>query len=135
MLHELKTWNKLTDIEKENINTLENNYFEEIYISNDNIKFLFVKKEENIIGYLSYMEYDEYNDIINIIIHKNYRNQGIASSLIRTLNYKHISLEVKEGNNAAINLYKKLNFKKVKVIKGYYKDNKDAYVMHRLKTN
>ena len=41
---------------------------------------------------------------------------------------KSIALEVKIDNYKAINLYKKLGFKSVRIIKNYYKD-KDGLLM------
>jgi len=40
-------------------------------------------------------------------------------------------LEVRVSNTPAINLYSKLGFMIVKIMKGYYADGEDAYVMAR----
>ena len=75
---------------------------------------------------------------MNIAIHKNYRQQGFASSLLsEVINYcknngiNKINLEVNENNIPAINLYKKLNFRIDGIRKKYYGNN-DAIIMHIL---
>ncbi|WP_238375024.1 GNAT family N-acetyltransferase [Vulcanisaeta thermophila] len=42
-----------------------------------------------------------------------------------------VYLEVRVSNTPAINLYKKLNYKIVDLIRGYYSDGEDAYIMAR----
>lgn len=75
--------------------------------------------------------------LVSIAVRSPYRRMGIGSSLLReTINvvrdfYKadSIYLEVRVTNYPAISLYEKFGFKKVRVIKGYYSDGEDAYVM------
>ncbi len=42
-----------------------------------------------------------------------------------------VYLEVRVSNTPAINLYKKLDYRVVDLIKGYYHDGEDAYIMAR----
>lgn len=74
-------------------------------------------------------------DIMNIVVKKSKRNQGIGSilleniiSLSEKLNCKTISLEVNEENLSAIHLYEKFGFKKLGIRKNYYKD-KNGIIM------
>ena len=66
---------------------------------------------------------------------ENNKNNGYAKSLIEYLQSyvkkqsKTLSLEVKENNLSAINLYTKLEFKVVYVRKHYYKDGQNAIIM------
>mgnify|MGYP000038160745 FL=1 len=77
--------------------------------------------------------------IISIAVHPDYRRRGIGKALlteaIRRLKEVYgvdeVYLEVRVSNEPAINLYKKLNFKIVKIIKYYYLDGEDAYLMAR----
>jgi len=46
-------------------------------------------------------------------------------------NAKECYLEVRISNKPAITLYKKLGFQTVKVIRHYYMDGEDAYLMAR----
>ena len=72
---------------------------------------------------------------MNIVVKKDFRNQGIASLLLKelinlskSLNVKNLFLEVNEKNTPAILLYNKFGFKKISTRKNYYKDN-NAIVM------
>jgi ribosomal-protein-alanine N-acetyltransferase len=40
-----------------------------------------------------------------------------------------VYLEVRVSNKEAISLYKKLGFEEVRIVKEYYRDGEDAYVM------
>ncbi|MEM0042669.1 MAG: N-acetyltransferase, partial [Thermofilaceae archaeon] len=67
------------------------------------------------------------------------RRKGIGTSLMlkamealrKYYSVDEYYLEVRVSNTPAINLYKKLGFTPVKVIKGYYLDGEDAYLMAR----
>ena len=73
-------------------------------------------------------------NILDIATKQTHKNMGYASALLqhiidRRKNGQTISLEVKEYNIPAINLYKKFGFKTLSVRKRYYKDGKDALCM------
>lgn len=76
-------------------------------------------------------------DITNIAVNPNYRKQGVASNLLlnlldicKSLNCNNITLEVRESNIPAQNLYKKFDFKEEGIRKGYYSDNgENAIIM------
>lgn len=75
--------------------------------------------------------------IVSVAVMEGYRRRGIGRELIvqamrngrdvygTTEGY----LEVRVSNEAAINLYEKLGFHKVKRNYGYYMDGEDAWVM------
>jgi len=74
--------------------------------------------------------------IISVAVMPNYRNQGIASSLVEqalsglsALDADECYLEVRINNDPAINLYKKIGFEITRRISRYYYDGSDAYVM------
>lgn len=77
--------------------------------------------------------------IISIAVIPEARRKGIGTSLMvnamKALKeyYKvdEYYLEVRVSNYPAINLYKKLGFKPVRILKGYYVDGEDAYLMAR----
>ncbi|QXJ27190.1 Peptide alpha-N-acetyltransferase [Saccharolobus shibatae B12] len=77
--------------------------------------------------------------VVSIAVLEEYRRKGIATALLEAsmksmkndYNAEEIYLEVRVTNYPAIALYEKLNFKKVKVLKGYYADGEDAYLMAR----
>ena len=76
---------------------------------------------------------------MNIVVRKDVRNLGIASSLLehsiclaKTLNCSSITLEVNETNFAAISLYKKFEFETLGKRKNYYRDGASAIIMTKL---
>ena len=77
--------------------------------------------------------------VVSIAVLEHYRRMGIGKSLlIASLKsmrdvYKaeEVYLEVRVSNTPAINLYKKIGFKEAKVLKHYYADGEDAYLMAR----
>lgn len=88
------------------------------------------------IGFIEIKKLYEVLDIINLFIEEDYRKKGYAQKLLNYVIEKNkdvekIMLEVKEDNVPAINLYKKLGFKKISERKNYYK-NKTAYIMERV---
>ena len=92
------------------------------------------EKNNQVIGLIFYSVYHDVAELDYLYVNNNYRNKKIGMLL---LNYfindvkntcKSIALEVKIDNYKAINLYKKLGFKSVRIIKNYYKD-KDGLLM------
>ena len=75
--------------------------------------------------------------IYNIAVDPAYRREGIGEALLRHMIDKAeadgcalVTLEVRDGNEAAMELYKKLGFREVGRRKGYYdKEGKDAVLM------
>mgnify|MGYP000619918761 CR=1 FL=1 len=79
-------------------------------------------------------------DIMNIVIKKTYRNQGIGTLLLenlillaKDLNISTLFLEVNEQNKPAIHLYEKLGFEKLGVRKKYYNNNNGIIMKKNLK--
>ena len=73
--------------------------------------------------------------VLNLAVHPQFRNQGIARSLIDTVisnmiraGAVEIYLEVRASNETAIAFYTKLDFKRMGLIKSFY-GNEDAIVM------
>lgn len=76
--------------------------------------------------------------IVSIAVLPGYRRKGIGQALIckaiegmRRYNAKQCFLEVRVSNIPAISLYKKMGFEISRVIRGYYADGEDAYLMVR----
>jgi ribosomal-protein-alanine N-acetyltransferase len=74
--------------------------------------------------------------IVSVAVLPEHQRKGIGKALAEKtlegmINYGvgEIYLEVRIGNQPAIVLYKKLNFKVIRRIIGYYRDGEDAYVM------
>jgi len=76
--------------------------------------------------------------IISIAVLPEYRNQGVGGALIQKAleamalyRARECYLEVRVSNHPAVNLYKKLGFKNIKAMRGYYADGEDAYIMSK----
>ncbi len=75
--------------------------------------------------------------VVSIAVREPYRRRGIATSLMvevmrngrQEYSATECFLEVRVSNDAAVRLYEKLGFSKVKRNFGYYLDGEDAWVM------
>ena len=77
-------------------------------------------------------------EIMNIVVRKEYRNQGIGKKLLEELiiiskrtNLEIINLEVNIKNEIAIKLYKKFGFEQIGIRKKYYNMIDDAIIMQK----
>ena len=95
--------------------------------------------EDLVVGYsVAWFVVDEFY-IGNIAVHSEHRRKGIGEMLLRTLLHQGFdkgcqlaTLEVRQTNRPAIQLYQKLGFRAVAVRKGYYTDTgENAIVMLR----
>ena len=101
-------------------------------LADKNQKIYGYYKNNIILGFIHLtISFDE-ADIVDINIQKDFRNQGLGSSMINyalcTNNLKKLNLEVRENNINAIKFYEKLGFVKVRTIKNYY-GNENAFFM------
>ena len=90
---------------------------------------------EVLVGFIHIIKSVDSIDVINIVVDNDCRRKGIASKLIEYIllendNKYDYFLEVRESNEAAINLYKKYNFEIVNIRKKYY-GNENALLMKR----
>lgn len=76
--------------------------------------------------------------VISIAVLPEYRHQGVAHALMRRAmramrlyKAKECFLEVRMSNTAAVNLYKKMGFRIMQTMHGYYADGEAAYMMAR----
>lgn len=75
--------------------------------------------------------------LISIAVLPEHRRRGIGSELLRRVieearrdaGVVSVYLEVRVSNEPAIRLYEKFGFRKARIIRGYYRDGEDAYVM------
>ena len=74
--------------------------------------------------------------VISIAVLSTHRRQGLARDLMKVANdalrlrdVKEVYLEVRESNQAAINLYQQLGYIIQKVSKRYYSDGESALIM------
>ena len=122
-----------------NVNNLLKNFNYELTkesFNNDFLKVL-VYEEECIKGILVYQYLYDRLEIDYIIVDNNYRNMGIASKLLNSLentyeNIDNITLEVRESNTSAISFYLKNGFKEIAKRKNYYKDEDGILMIKKL---
>lgn len=106
-------------------------------IENKNAKFIIAAIEEKVVGYSVIYLLGDQADVANIAVSSLYRRNSIAEKLMaEILAYAKLSrvqevfLEVRESNNPAIGLYKKLSFDIIGKRRGYYrKPKEDALIM------
>lgn len=115
-----------------NDNFIKTNNIEEIINNKEIIGYYILDK---LVGFIIFKKLYETIDILYVVVEPDYRKKGIGSKLLNEIikmECKHIMLEVNTKNIAAINIYKKNNFKIINTRKKYYKTD-DAYVMELIK--
>ena len=106
-------------------------------LKNPDVSYMFVMKiDDKIIGYAGFWISYEYATITKVTIHPSLRGKGLSKILLKdlidrcfSLGADIISLEVRESNIIAQNLYTSLGFNKEGKRKKYYDDGEDAVVM------
>ena len=89
--------------------------------------------DNNIVGVIVYEDIYNRFEVDYIVVDSKYRRQGIGKKLLENLinlNPDNITLEVREDNIEAINLYKKMGFEIVSKREKYY-GNIDGLLMIR----
>ncbi|MGI9648611.1 MAG: ribosomal protein S18-alanine N-acetyltransferase [Acidimicrobiia bacterium] len=86
-------------------------------------------------GYGGIMLIGEEATVLTVAVAPGYREQGVASLVLMDLvqvarrhNVRHLTLEVRESNQPALELYRKFGFEPAGIRKGYYA-TEDAVVM------
>lgn len=119
-------------------------FFVELYMSYPET-FIVAEVDNRVVGYImcrietgfSGFSPIKRGHIISIAVLPGYRRMGIGEALLREAlramvehyGVKECYLEVRVSNMPAINLYKKLGFEVDKIIRGYYADGENAYLM------
>ena len=105
----------------------------------DNSNYLIAKLNQKIVGFAGIKILMDEADIMNIVVKKDSRNQGIGGLLLKELidlskklNLTSITLEVMEENYSAIHLYRKFGFEQVGIRKNYYKDKNGLIMTKKL---
>lgn len=111
--------------------------FESELSRNSLARYIVAKADGKTVGYGGMWIVLDEGHITNIAVHPDYRGQKIGEMIVRELlkvarenNAANVTLEVRESNDAARRLYKKLGFVDSGIRKGYYADtNEDAVIM------
>jgi len=109
-------------------------------ICDENAVFLAAITRNTVVGYASMRHILDEGHISNIAVSPEFKGQGAGSLLMeglikeaRRLKITAMTLEVRESNKAAINLYKKYGFAQEGIRRGFYSyPNEDAIIMWRM---
>lgn len=102
------------------------------------LKLIKKHDKQKLLGFIIIIQDDlDRLNIINFLINKKYQNKGFGSYLLtKTLEIvkkingiKKIVLNVKTKNRAAIKLYEEFNFRIIREIENYYRNQENAYLM------
>lgn len=98
------------------------NYFPNL-IYNKNYILIGYYQNDEIVGYILIKKISDIDCLLDgLYVEEEYRNKGIGTSLIKeaikiikTKNYKYVDIGVMSNNKNALNLYKKIGFKDLKI--------------------
>lgn len=145
--YRLATLNDFDDVQK-----IENECFIEPYSTEDLHyefeknpvnKIIVAEDEGKIVGFIDFLITFNSSTIMQVAVTKSYRQNGVATQLLSEMEksfpkniddlVETITLEVRESNEAAKNLYLKNGYKIVVIKNHYYKDGENAiYMLKRL---
>ena len=104
----------------------------------ENSKYIIAIFDDEIVGFAGLKVIVDEADIMNIVVKKTYRHNGIGSVLLenlisyaKSLDLNTVTLEVNEHNLSAIKLYDKFNFDHIGIRKKYYNGESDAIIMSK----
>ena len=117
----------------ENYNPILFNYFYESYPNG----FWVCELNHKIVGFIVGVKLNnETAKILMLSVSKIYQNKGIGGYLLKAFlneiileNIKKVDLEVKKTNYRGIKFYKRYGFEIVEIVKEFYENRDDAYIM------
>jgi len=101
--------------------------------------WLVAVENEQVVGYVGSQTVLGETDMMNIAVHPEYRNKGIATALITQListlaqwGSHSLMLEVRASNDPAISVYKSLGFVELGRRRNYYRNpREDALILRK----
>lgn len=94
------------------------------------------KGYKKVVGYVVFWNLIDEIHLLDLAVHKDFRNQGIGRRLTKKVietgrkkECRHVYLEVRKSNAAAMKLYSSLDFREVGIRKRYYDNGEDAVIM------
>ncbi len=101
--------------------------------------YVIAKLDDKIIGYIGYWKVVDEGQITNVAVSNKFRRLGIAKKMLEIAidnaikdKLSNLSLEVRESNFAAIELYSQFGFKNVGMRKNYYHEPTENAVLMQL---
>lgn len=145
--YRLASKNDFNEVQK-----IENECFKEPYSTEDLHyefetnpvnKIIVAEDDGKVVGFIDFLITFNSSTIMQVAVTKDYRGNGVATQLMSEMEksfpktiddlVETITLEVRESNVAAKNLYLKNGYEIVVVKKNYYKDGENAiYMLKRL---
>jgi ribosomal-protein-alanine N-acetyltransferase len=112
-------------------------YFKKLYQKSPG-RIVVAEDKGKILGYIIGGVQKDCGKIISIAVHPLHRKRGIGKELVNFLiehfkknGLKKFLLLVRRDNLVAISFYKNLGFQISKIIKNYYRNGDDAFLMER----
>lgn len=100
--------------------------------------FIVAEINEKVVGYVIGWLTDKKGNIASIAVDPKYRQEGVGHQLVAyILNYfkekktKQVQVQVRTTNQASIKFFQSFHFKITKILKGFYSDGGDAYLMEK----
>ena len=88
-----------------------------------------------VVGFLASRAIGGEAEILNLVIHPEMRRLGVATKLLQAVQSEEIFLEVRESNEPARLLYRKLGFTEYGERKNYYEDPRENAILMRLSSS
>ena len=141
---EKKEIRAVREVDMDQISALEQVSFKDPYpiyflsqlAHNNPDTFLVITIDDEVVGYAVAEDWTDHDHLISIAVRPDKRKMGIGRQLMLELEKKlskskPLRLEVRQSNQAAIQLYSKLGFVRTDLAEGYYTDGEDAIVMEK----
>lgn len=135
----LNDFNQISNILTSDFDDFWDNAILKDEITAKNSNYIVAKFNQKIVGFAGIKVMIDQADIMNIVVKKDFRNQGIGSLLLKELinlakelKLDSITLEVMEENHPAIHLYKNFGFKQIGTRKNYYQDKNGLIMAKKL---
>ena len=97
-----------------------------------------INSHDHNIGFLCFRIVGQESEILNLVIHPNYRGKGLGKQLMKFYidfcdqrEIKAFYLETAASNQAAIRLYRSFSYSPIGVRPKYYQEKEDALLMAR----
>jgi ribosomal-protein-alanine N-acetyltransferase len=110
------------------------NYFDQ----SDRSVFLVSTMNHAVVGYALAFHGGNRAEIHSIAVEPKWRGQGFAIALLKRVlsalrrrGFRTVYLNVRLGNKAAIGLYRRVGFQRVRRVNGYYEDGAAAWRMRK----